>query len=88
MGFSGERQSRVDWWVEGKGTMDVPWGFHRSQKDVESRKAVTKKTAMAVLKDLATRTFTKALFRTQKHTPVFSYGDYLWYNSGGKQIIE
>ena len=59
-----------------------------SQKDVESRKTVTKKTAMAVLKDLATRTFTKALFRTQKHTPVFSYGDYLWYNSGGKQIIE
>lgn len=64
--------------------MDVPWGFHTSQKDMGSRKAVTKKTAMAVLKDLATRTFTKALFMTQKHTPVFSYRDYLWYNSGVK----
>lgn len=52
------------------------------------RKAVIKKTAMAVPKDLATRTFTKALLMTGKHTPVFSYGDYLWNNSGGKQIIE
>ena len=67
VGFLREKKSKVDWLVEGKGTMNEPWRFYGSQGDMGSRRAVARKTVMAVHKDLATRTFIKALFMIRKH---------------------
>lgn len=54
--------------VKGKETLNVPERkFHRSQGDMGSKRAVAKKWVVAVYKDLATRTFIKTMFMTQKH---------------------
>lgn len=43
VGFLREKKSKVDWLVEGKGTMNVPWRFYGSQGDMGSRRAVPRK---------------------------------------------